>query len=138
MIDGKGGSLLTIAEPAVRPAPDELLSELVSNFSITRGGPLYRLQTRFSGVEKERTKIVQRAFISTLITWMPLLVLSVIQGLAYNSHLRIPFLRDFAVTIRFLIAVPILILAETRIDHELRTTVALFVMSGLVKATELP
>jgi hypothetical protein len=67
-----------------------------------------------------------------------LLVLSVIQGLAYNSHLRIPFLRDFAVNVRFLVAVPILILAETRIDHELRTTVAHFFKSGLVKSTELP
>jgi hypothetical protein len=45
---------------------------------------------------------------------------------------------DFAVTVRFLIAVPILILAETRIDHELRTTVAHFFKSGLVKEAELP
>src|SRR5579864_1696113 len=113
-------------------------SELASNFSITRGGPLYRLQTRFSGAEKERTRIVRRAFISTLITWMPLQVLSVMQGLAYSSHLRISFLRDFAVNVRFLIAVPILILSETRIDHELRNIAAHFLRSGLVKKAELP
>jgi hypothetical protein len=39
------------------------------------------------------------------------------QGAAYGTQVRIPFLRDLAVNVRFFITVPILILAEAGIDQ---------------------
>ncbi|MGA8734291.1 MAG: hypothetical protein WB558_10245 [Terriglobales bacterium] len=72
------------------------------------------------------------------VTWVPLLVLSILQGVAYGKQLQIPFLRDFAVNVRFLVALPILILAESSIDHEWRLLVVHFLKSGLVKEPELP
>ena len=50
----------------------------------------------------------------------------------------IPFLRDYAANVRLLIAVPILILAESAVDRRWRITVLEFVKSGLVTAKELP
>jgi hypothetical protein len=76
--------------------------------------------------------------LTALLTWLPLLLLSAAQGLAYGKHLEIPFVKDFAVNVRFLIALPLLILAEVRIDRRLRITVKHFLKSGLVKESELP
>ena len=79
-----------------------------------------------------------RAILTSLLTWLPLLLLSAAQGLAYGKHLEIPFVKDFAVNVRFLIALPLLILAEVSIDRRLRITVKHFLKSGLVKESELP
>ena len=59
-------------------------------------------------------------------------------GEAYSTQISIPFLRDLAVNVRFLIAVPILILAEFEIDQRLRALVVEFLKSGLVAEKELP
>jgi hypothetical protein len=79
-----------------------------------------------------------RALVAVLFTWVPLLVLSLMQGQAYGTQIRIPFLRDIAVNVRFLIAVPILILAESAIDQRWHLLVLQFLRSGLVGEKELP
>jgi hypothetical protein len=61
-----------------------------------------------------------------------------LQGVAWGSHIRIPFLRDLAVNVRFLITVPILILAESGIDRRWRTLVLEFLRSELVDEKTLP
>jgi hypothetical protein len=67
-----------------------------------------------------------------------LLILSLEQGLAFGTQVQIPFLRDFAANVRFLIALPLLITSEIGIDHRLRILVTHFVKSGLVLGRELP
>ncbi len=69
--------------------------------------------------------------------WLPLLLLTLVQGLAYNDYLQISFLKDFAAATRFLVALPILILAEVGIDQRLRQVVFHFLRSGLVKVEEV-
>ena len=70
--------------------------------------------------------------------WLPLLVLSVAQGVAYGSRVDLPFLRDFSANVRFLVALPILILAESRIDRRWRQLAREFLRRRLVGAAELP
>jgi hypothetical protein len=65
------------------------------------------------------------------------LVLSLLNGLAFEPHIKIPFLRDFAVNVSFLVAAPILILAESGIDQRWRILVLHFLRSGLVAEKEL-
>ena len=113
-------------------------SSLAESFSLTQGGPLHGLQVRLRWSRPERERVVLRAVMATLLTWLPLLTFSLIQGLAYGQHVTIPFLRDFAVNVRLLIALPILILAESRIDRKWRTLVQQFLRSGLVNQVELP
>lgn len=116
----------------------EVTSGLVENFSITRGGPLHRLLVWLGQASGERQQVVRRALLAVLVTWFPLLVLSLMQGQAYGSQIKIPFLRDFAVNVRFLIAVPILILAESGIDQRWHILTLHFLRSGLVGEKELP
>jgi hypothetical protein len=115
-----------------------LRPSLVESFSVIRGGPTYRLQLRLGMAGEERLGVVLRTLALVLVCWLSLLILSLTQGLAYNRSLQIPFFRDFAVNVRFLVSLPILVLAELGIDRRLRAIVIHFVDSGLVKAADLP
>jgi hypothetical protein len=115
----------------------ELHSSVAEIFSLTQGGPLYRLQVRFGRARGERARILHRALFAMVVAWLPLLVLSIVQGAAYGKQLQIPFLRDFAVNVRFLVALPIFILAESGIDGHWRLLVLHFLHSGLIKEPEL-
>jgi hypothetical protein len=117
---------------------NEQRSAVADGFSLTRGGPFHRLQARYGYAGEERLRVIRRALLVVTVTWLPLFVLSLIQGQAYGTQIRIPFLRDFAVNVRFLIAAPILILAESGIDHKWRKLVHHFLNSGLVGEKELP
>ena len=81
---------------------------------------------------------MKRALVASLFLWLPMLVLSLMQGKAYGTSVKVVFLRDIAVNVRFLIAVPILILAESGIDKTWRLLVHHFLQSGLVTEKERP
>ena len=95
----------------IPPVVNELHSSVAEAFCLTRGGPLYRLQLRLDAAKDERTQVVRRALAATLLTWLPLLLLSAAQGLVFGKHLQVPFIKDFAVKVRFLIALPLLIVS---------------------------
>lgn len=101
---------------------------------LTEGGPgnalLRRLKLAPLGQGSRRAALVLAA-----VAWVPLLVLSVIEGLAVGGA-TIPFLYDLAAHVRFLLAVPVLILAEIPIGLRLRGVIAHFVEAGLVREDE--
>lgn len=70
--------------------------------------------------------------------WFPLFVLSLIEGEAFGHQVTISFTRDFAVNVRLLIAVPILILAGPAIDLRWRILVLEFLKSRLIADEDLP
>ena len=116
----------------------EMKSQLAENFSIMRGGPLSRILARLFPAGDNWQQAVRTALFAVLASWLPLLVLSLMQGEAYGTQITIPFLRDIAVNVRFLIAVPLLILAKPEIDRRLRVLALQFLKSGLVPEKELP
>lgn len=116
----------------------QIQSSIAEGFSITDGGPLHRLLVRLGNAGSERRLVLYRAVAAVLITWLPLLVLSLMQGRAWTREIKIPFLRDLAVNARLLVAVPILILAESRIDQRWQTVVLEFIKSQLVNEKALP
>ena len=114
-------------------------SSVAENFSLTRGGPMHWVLVRLGHAGDGRRLVVRRALAVILITWLPLLLLSLLQGLAWRRQIiDIPFLRDFAVNVRLLIAVPILIMAESAIDKRWRSLVLQFLRSELVDEKTLP
>jgi hypothetical protein len=117
---------------------DEIRSSLAENFSLTRGGPFYRLQVRWGRREGEHERVILRALLATIVAWLPMLILSLVQGLAFGSQVKVPFLHDIGVNVRFLVALPILILAESTIDKRWRILVLEFLRSGLLRKPELP
>jgi hypothetical protein len=65
-------------------------------------------------------------------------VLSTAQGLAIGHGVRIPFLYDFAAYARFLVAIPLLILAEGLIEHHIAGVEAHFMRARLVPERQYP
>jgi len=96
------------------------------NFSLVLGGPLFRLWQRahLSGDALELLK--RRIVIITLIAWLPLLLLSAIEGQLFHGSATAPFLLDVGVHVRFLVAVPLLIGAELLVHQRLRPLVSQF------------
>jgi hypothetical protein len=104
--------------------------------SLMVGGPGDALMKRLRLIRPEFGAASARTAISlAALTWLPLLVFSSIEGLALGGA-RIPFLYDLAAHARFLVAVPILVLAEIPIGRRLRKVAKRFLDAGLVRDEE--
>jgi len=70
-------------------------------------------------------------------TWLPLVILSAINGTAWGHKVQIPLFRDFSVYGRFFVALPLLVIAEAVIDRFARRAVVILDSSGIVKQDDL-
>jgi hypothetical protein len=104
----------------------------VPAFVLTEGGPTYHLERRLRLVRENSPLIVRRAFISIALTWLPLFVCSMLQGLAFGKRVPVPFVGDFSIHARFLLAVPLFFCAEAFLGPHLAQAARHFVSSGLV------
>jgi len=113
------------------PFGDDLLRE-VQDFSLVLGGPLYQLFRR-AHISGDALELVRRrAIIIALLTWLPLLVLSVLEGHALGESVAVPFLRDWEVHIRFLVALPLFVVAELVVHDRMRFVLRQFLERKLV------
>jgi len=115
----------------------ESAESAVKNFSIVMGGPVYDLLLRSRPLLRTPPIVSRRIVALVAVTWFPLLVLSLSEGLAFGHRVRIPFLYDFAMYGRFLLGLPLLLYAEVVIDPAIRQSVAEFVDARLVPDQEL-
>jgi hypothetical protein len=102
------------------------------NFSLVLGGPLFQLWlgTRLTGGHLELLQ--RRIIVMVLLTWMPLLLLSFIEGHAWSGSIQLPFLLDVDQHLRLLLALPMLIFAELVVNRRIRPVVAQFLTLGLI------
>jgi hypothetical protein len=73
----------------------------------------------------------RRAILSVLVAWVPLVILAQLQGLAIGTGTA-SLLQDFAAYSRFLVAVPLLVIAEAQTRHWLRRILRHFIEARLV------
>jgi hypothetical protein len=108
-------------------------SKIEYEFSIIRGGLLDRLLSllRISKTDKDST--LRKIIFFILITWVPLFVLAAIEGLLWTDALDLPFIREFATHTRLLIAIPLLVIAESVVDEKVKISIGQFSRSGLIK-----
>src|SRR6185295_18974279 len=102
------------------------------DFSLVLGGPLYQIfrRARLSGSTLEL--LHRRVIVISLFAWLPLLILSILEGRAWGSGVEMPFLYDVDVHVRFLIALPLLLIAELVVHERMRPLVREFVARGLI------
>ncbi|MGH7929756.1 MAG: hypothetical protein ACREQV_18390, partial [Candidatus Binatia bacterium] len=108
------------------------------DFSLVLGGPLFQLLRRahLSGNALELLR--QRIIVITLIAWLPLLVLSAVEGEALGGRAAVPFLLDVEAHVRFLIALPLLIVAELVVHERMRFVVRQFLERNLIPDGAVP
>lgn len=105
------------------------------SFSLVLGGPLYQLLAR-GHLETEAPKIVQRRIlVLVLLAWVPLLLLSALGG-QLAGGVAVPFLLDFDVQVRFLLAMPLLIAAELIVHQRIQPLLKLFVERRMIPENE--
>src|ERR1700758_4385504 len=94
------------------PNARETAESAVRNFSIVVGGPVYDLLLHFHLVRQTLPNVWRRIAALLAITWLPLLLLSLREGLAFGHQVRISFLYDCAMYGRLLLGLPLLLYAE--------------------------
>lgn len=82
------------------------------NFSIVLGGPLFQLLRRARLSDDALQLVRKRILFIALFAWLPLLLLSTLERHLFGGSATVPFLMDFEVHVRFLVALPLLIGAE--------------------------
>jgi len=109
-----------------------------TDFSLVLGGPLYQLfrRSHLSGDALELVR--QRIIVISLFAWLPLLLLSALEGHALGGSAAVPFLKDVEVHIRFLVVVPLLIAAELVVHQRMRFVVQQFLNRNLIPESALP
>ncbi len=107
------------------------------DFSLVLGGPLYQLLIRARLGDSVLGHLKKRIIIITLFTWLPLFLLSLLDGKALGG-VRIPFLYDIEMQARFLLTLPLLIVAELMVHKRIRTIVQQFVDRGIIPEGLLP
>lgn len=102
------------------------------DFSLVLGGPLYQLVRRahLSGDALELLR--RRVIVISLFAWLPLLILSILGGRAWGDAVTVPFLVDIEVHVRFLLALPLLIVAELVVHQRIRPMARQFLERGLI------
>ncbi|MCI0444944.1 hypothetical protein L0152_17265 [bacterium] len=106
-------------------------SNETQDFSLVLGGPLYQLLRRSHLTDNAFELVYRRIIAVVVITWLPLLILTMIEGLAWSGR-KVPFLYDIDSQARFLVALPLMIYAELIVHVRMRRIVAMFFERKLI------
>ena len=109
-----------------------------SELEFELGGPAYRLMQRIGLIQGAGPSLGRRAIGFLLITWVPLLLFSLIEGRALGPTPKESFLLDFATYARFFLAVPLIFMAEVVAGPRLRAAGLHFVQGNFVRPKDLP
>ncbi len=111
--------------------------EKVVDFSLVMGGPTFQL-FRKAHLTGDHLELLRRRVITiTLIAWLPMLLLDLVTSRSGNPG-QLTFLQDVEVQARFLVALPVLIMAELIVHSRLRLVVRRFVERRIVRGDDVP
>lgn len=129
--------MTTILEPPSHPSLMKTAAEPPA-FSLVLGGPVFQFcrRTHLSG---ESLELVHRRVLATaLFAWLPLLLLSAVDKQAMGGAIKIPFLHDIEAHVRFLVALPVLVLAELLVHSRISPLIRRFLDRRIVVGDDLP
>ena len=102
------------------------------NFSIVLGGPFFQLMRKAHLTGDALELVKKRTLIISMVAWLPLFVLSIFEQRAWGSKLELPFIEDLEVQVRFLLAVPLMVIAELMVHDRMRVIVKQFQDRNLI------
>ena len=111
--------------------------EVSNDFSLVLGGPLYQLLRR-AHLSNDVLSLQRRRVITlALIAWLPLFLLATLSGRLFDASIAVPFLFDVEVHVKFLVVLPLLVVAELVVHQRMRTVVSTFGERHLVAPADL-
>ena len=102
------------------------------DFSLILGGPLFQILRRAHLSDDALLMVRRRIVVISALAWLPLLVLSAIEGRLLEGSVGVPFLFDVEVHVRYLAALPLLIAAELVVHRRLRPLLQQFLERNLI------
>ncbi|WKB55562.1 hypothetical protein [Eleftheria terrae] len=127
----------TERRPSSPAAAEEMLRE-AHDFSLVLGGPLFQLLRRAHLSDNALLLVRQRIAVIALLAWLPLLAISALEEHALGGGLAVPFLFDVEVHVRFLVALPLLILSELVVHQRMGPIVRAFLERDLIREPAMP
>jgi hypothetical protein len=112
--------------------------KIPDDFSLVQGGPLFQLFVRSHLATTGLDLLKRRIIFFVLLTWIPLLLLTAISGQLLANTVNVPFLYDIEVHVRFLVALPLLLVAELVVHHRMRLIVLQFIERNIITAETKP
>lgn len=100
-------------------------------FSLVTGGPLHRLYVALGLCDETMGRLGRRIVATVAVLWLPLLVLSAIDGRAVSGS-GLPLLHDIDTLLRYLAALPMMLAAERHLHRRFAIAMPRFTERGLV------
>ena len=102
---------MSAGHPVADAAALRTAGQASDDFSLVLGGPLYQLLRRARLCDDVLAMQRRRLIVLGGLTWLPLLILAAAGGQLVDG-VAVPFLYDVEVHVRFLLALPLLVVAE--------------------------
>lgn len=113
----------SVGEPKSDNPPD---------FSLVLGGPLYQLWRGTRLADDALLLLHRRVLAMVLVAWLPLVLLSIVEGHAWGATVTLPMFYDVELHVRFLLALPLLIMAELTVHQRMRPVIGQFLERGMI------
>ena len=123
-------------EPSTPPHIDPHTYPKARPFLLMEGGPFYRIERRVGLIKANTPFTIRRALLAVGLTWFVLLILSALHGDAFGKTVTMPFLYDFSTYSRFLIAVPLFLLAEVVLGPRIADTAEHLLLANIVTESD--
>ena len=107
-------------------------NEFSEPFRLSTGGLFYTILTRLHIQGPEHYTTRRRILVLATLCWLPLFLLAAYEGNLVNHNLDLPFLYDLKPYVRYMIIVPLLIVADAIIDPLIASNLKSIGSSGLI------
>ncbi|HRZ09571.1 MAG TPA: hypothetical protein P5319_06705, partial [Gemmatimonadales bacterium] len=109
-----------------------------ADFTLVLGGPLFQLFRKFHLTGDALELARRRILVLALVAWLPLLLLSLLEGHAFGPAAAAPFLFDIEAHVRFLVFIPLLVSAELGVHTRIRLVAQQFLERDLLSVEDRP
>ena len=107
-------------------------------FWLVRGDALSRMQRALGLIPAQGLGVARRAVLAVLVTWAPLMIAAGVANRLWPGVVPEPLLHHYGVHVRFLVAVPLLIIDDAVAHWVLGEIMPYFVRSGLIADADRP
>ncbi len=118
--------------------PNRATENPLEMFSIIRDDFAYKLQRRLGLIPANGLGIARRAIFWSMVAWLPIVLWALFSGRLTEHVTNEPLLGHFGIHVRFLIGVPLLIIAGGVVHSAMYRLLPQFITSGIVPPEELP
>lgn len=106
--------------------------------SLSSDGLVFRALRTVGATSEDQVRPVRGILVLLVVTWVPLAVLTLLDGTFTGHRVEMPFLGDPGVQARLLVALPLLVLGERKVSSMARMALELVRMRRLVPEEEIP